>query len=972
MQIALLGEVRVTVGGRDVPLGPRQRRLMFAVLAWQVNQVVPLARIEELVWPDSPPRRAAHAIQVGVSDLRTRLAGLGVELETHGAGYLLRADPLLVDVHRFTALVAKAGLADDEERVGLLGEALRLWRGPALADTAEDATRQRLCAGAEETRLVAIEDRAAALLRLGRHEDVIDELTELAAEHPARERLVGCLARALADGGQAGEAQEVLRRTRNWLADELGMDPGTEFRQLEAELRLPSMLPPVTGFSGRDKDIAKLDAATGGDGLAVRIGAIVGTAGVGKTALASHWAHLRRDRFPDGQLYLDMRGYSSDPPLSAEQALLRFLRVLGVPPTELPTDLTDATGMFRTRLTGKRILVVLDNVAGVDQVRPLIPNDPGCVVVVTSRERLDGLVARDGAIRVPLDVLTADESDALLRKALGNRADPALALACAHLPLALRMAAAHLVYNPQKTVDAYIAELRSADGIEGAVRTAFDLSYGALKPQYQRLFRLLGLLPGPDVTAEAAAVLADCDAPEAARLLDQLAAAHLLTQHVQGRRYFLHDLLSRYARERSVAEESPDERAAAVDRLTRFYLQTVSDAVELLYPYMLRLPRDSQQPSRFTEWAKAQAWLNAERANLVAAAVHGPRPTSWLLADALRGYFYQTREFTDWFSVAGAGLVASTEDGDLRGQAAMNFSLALANQARNDYQPATEHYLSSLRLSEAAGWGAGEASAFINLGLIDEVRGDLRQAAERYTQGRERSSRAGARQLEAATLVNLGAVHAQLGRLIDAERSLFAALEINRELGSRQGEADARYYLGAVAGLRGRFDDAEAQVTAVLAYYREIGRIQDEAESLALLARIRCEAGRHAEAAADARGAIELARRTGDQHTECGGHVALANALRGAGAVEEAAAEFDRALVMADVVDAAYLTCTALIGSAETRHDLGEHDRAVAEAVQARDMARAAGYRLLEGMALAAARDDAAAAVFAETGYLRG
>jgi DNA-binding SARP family transcriptional activator len=971
VRIALLGDVRVTVDGRDVPLGPRQRRLMFAVLAWEVNQVVPLARIEELVWPAAPPRRAAHAIQVGVSDLRTRLAGLGLELERHGAGYLLRADPLLIDVHHFTTLIAKAGLADDTERVALLDEALRLWQGPALADTAEEATRQRLCAGAAETRLVAVEDRAAAMLRLGRHEEVVDELTRLAAENPARERLVGCLARGLANGGRPDEAQEVLRRTRTWLAEELGLDPGTEFEQLEAELRLPAMLPPTAGFTGRDKDIAKLDAATAGDGLAVRIGAIVGTAGVGKTALASHWAHLRRDRFPDGQLYLDMRGYSSDPPLRAEQALPRFLRVLGVPPTELPTDLADATGMFRTRLTGKRILVVLDNVAGVDQVRPLIPNDPGCVVVVTSRERLDGLVARDGAIRVPLDVLTADESDALLRIALGDRADPELARACAHLPLALRMAAAHLVINPQKTVGDYIAELRAADGIEGAVRTAFDLSYGALKPEHQRLFRLLGLLPGPDVTVESAAALADCEPNEAARLLDQLAAAHLLTQHVSGR-YFLHDLLSRYAEERSVAEESPDERTAAVDRLTRHYLRAVVDAVELLYPYMLRLPKDSRGPQRFTEWAKAQAWLNAERPNLVAAALHGPRPTSWLLADALRGYFYQTREFTDWFAVAQAGLTASTEDGDLRAQAAMNFSLALANQARNDYQPATEHYLASLWLSEAAGWGMGEASAFINLGLIDEVRGDLKQAAERYTRGRERSSRAGARQLEAATLVNLGAVHAQLGRLVDAERSLSEALEINRALGSRQGEADARYYLGAVAGLRGRFDEAEAQVLASLAYYREIGLINDEAETLALLARVHGEAGRHAESAADARGAIELARRTGDRHTECGGHVALANALRGIGAVKEAAAEFDRALVMADVVDAAYLTCTALIGSAETRHDLGQHERALAEAVRARDLARAAGYRVLEGLALAAARDDGAAAVFEETGYLRG
>ena len=961
--IGLLGDVQVRVDGRDVPLGPRQRRLVFAVLAWEVNRVVPLDRLVDLVWPESPPLRAAHAIQVGVSDLRNRLAGLGVAVETHGAGYLLRADPLLIDVHRFADLVTRSGgLADDVQRVALLDEALRLWRGPALADTADEATQQRLCAGVAETRLAAIEDRAAVRLRLGRHDEVVAELTELVRENPERERMVRQLAVALTRSGRSDEALDVLRRSRTWLADELGLDPGTEFQQLEAELRLPFMLPPAVGFTGRATHIGDLDAATGAgeESLAVRIGAIVGTAGVGKTALASHWARLRRDRFPDGQLYLDMRGYSSDPPLTAEQALTRFLRVLGVPPTEMPADLAEATGMFRTRLRSKRMLVVLDNVAGVDQVRPLIPGDPGCVVVVTSRDRLDGLVALDGAVRVSLDVLTADESAELLRTMLGDRADPELARACAHLPLALRMAAAHLANHPDRTVADYVRELR---GLSDTVRSAFALSYGALKPESQRMFRLLGLLPGPDVTVASAAALADCPSLEAAKLLDQLASAHLVTQHVHGR-YFLHDLLSRYAEEQCAVEEG----TPALDRLMLHYVRVVNDAADVLYPYMLRLPQHERSGVSFTS-TTALAWLDAERANLVAAAIHGPPPTSWLLADALRGYFYQCRDFTDWFAVARAGLAAD----DQWAQAAMHFSLGLAHQARNEYQPATEHYWASLRLSEALGWGSGEASAFINLGLIDEVRGDLRQAAERYAEGYQRSSRVGARQLEAATLVNLAAVQEQLGRLVDAESRLAAALEINRELGSRHGEADTRYYLGSIAAYRGRFSLAEEQVTSALAYYREIGRIHDEADTLALRSRIRCAAGRLAESLVDARAAVARAVQAADQHTQCAARIALANALRASGEPESAASEFSQALALADSVDAGYLRCLALIGASETCHDLGQDSPAAVHAAQARDIAVAAGYRLLEGLALAASGDDlAAAAIFAETGYQRG
>jgi tetratricopeptide (TPR) repeat protein len=748
-------------------------------------------------------------------------------------------------------------------------------------------------------------------------------------------------------------------------------------------------------------------------GAAMPIAVIAGTAGVGKTALAVRWAHAVRDRFPDGQLYVDMRGYTPGGPVRPHQALSQFLRAVGVPAEQVPVDPVEAAGMFRTRLADRRMLVLLDNVHATEQVRPLLPASPGCLVVVTSRDRLDGLVARDSARRATLGVLTEPEALALLGRMAGPArvaAEPEAAAdlvrICARLPLALRITAAQLAARPGLRLADHLADLGRGDLLarleidgdtETAVGAAFGFSYGALKPDARRLFRLLGLVPGVDITAPAAAALAGLPHAEAARLLDRLAAVHLVDQHRPGR-YAMHDLLRRYAAQQAHEEEDARERAAAGERLVDHYLDAVTAAADLLYPYMLRLPEPSRTadvtgaPS-FADHAAALAWLDDERPNLLAV-VHDdsgwvPEQAAWLLADGLRGYFYLRRYYAEWIETAERAFAVARAQGRPQACAAAHFSLGTAYLSRNQYPQAVEHYELAGELSRETGWLLGRAAVLINLGLIDEDLGDLARSAERCRAALALTRRAGSRHNEATALVNLGAVCELLGRLDEAAELQGRALEINRELGSRRGVADARYYLAAVAVLRGRSDEALADCTRALADYRELGARNDEALSLAMLAVVLGNAGRSREALEAVRGAVELAEETGEQRTEAAAHIALAGILRAMGEPEIAAAHDEHALRVAVQIGARFEQCQALLGLADggALDRDRDHGRARHHADEALDLARDRGYRVLEGRALVALAeleraegnsDDArklaesGLAIHRETGYRRG
>ena len=998
LELRLLGPVEARVDGRPVPLGARKQRLVLAILALEANRPVPVDRLVDLVWPDEPPPTATHAVRVCVSGLRAVLSGAGVAagIRTRGDGYLLAIDPSIVDAHRFRALIASAaGAAGDVERLALLDEALGLWSGTALSGTAAPAVADRLCAGLREARIVAREDRVDALLRLGRHRELVDELADLTAAYPLRERLAGQQMLALHRSGRPGDALAAYRRIRHDLADQLGLDPGAGLQARHAAIlrgedphgladtarpapvavAVPAQLPAAPGgFVGRATPLAALDGLLAGATASVAV--IAGTAGVGKTTLALHWAHRHRDAYPDGQLYVNLRGRAGGAPMRPEQALGGFLRALGVPAEQLPLDVDEAAARYRTLLADRRVLVLLDDAVGVEQVRPLLPAGTGCLALVTSRERLAGLAVRDGASLLRLETLDPDESIELLTALLGEQRSAAardaiaeLARLCGYLPLALRIAAAHLVGYPARPVADLVARLRDGDRlsvleIEGdeqsAVRAAFDLSYVALKPETRRLFRLAGLVPGGELTAHSAASLTGSPVPRLQRGLDQLADAHLLDVPLPGR-YRAHDLLRLYAQALAEAEDGPSERVAALRRLYHHYLQWTEVAARLLYPQMQRLPEHGQpapaeapqEASPFADPAAALAWLEAERGNLVAAAeraaAEGPRDVAWLLVDALRGYFWMRRYPPEWLAAGAAALAAATAEDDPHGLAAAHLCLAQAQRFLSQHELAAGHFVAAIAQAERAGWRQGEAAATGSLANLYRDQGRLTDAAAYHRRAGAIFRQTGEPGGEAVSLTNLGNVQLESGELADGIANLSRALDIYRVLGAHNAQAHVFNSLGCAHHLQGNLDAAAEHLTRALELHRGAGSREGEADTLNNLAEVHRDAGTLDEARRLAEAGLSLAVDTGDRRVEADACHTLATLHRLGG---EPGADWDtRALAVSRSTGYRRGEALALLGLAGAHLGTGEVAQAVTAAREALDTARRAGYRLIEAEA---------------------
>ena len=1006
VDLRLLGPFTVTVDGdRPVTVGPRQQRLVLAVLAWEANRLVPMERLVEWLWPDAPPRRATHAIRVHVSNLRAALAEAGLDpadlaLLTQGPGYVLRVDPERVDVHRFQQLIGTARAApDDETRVALLEQALALWRGPALVDTATPEIAERLNARLVEAHDLAVEDRFDALLRLGRGTELLGELAGAVDEQPSRERLVGQWVLALYRSGQRDRALAEFRRTRALLADELGVDPGPELRELElailrddpalrppspAQARaerpvVPAMLPPsVADFTGRTEALAALDALLERPDrpMAVVISAISGTAGVGKTALAVRWAHQVRERFPDGQLYVNLDGYAMGPPLRPDQVLAQFLRALGVPPERVPVEPAEAGGRYRTLLADRRMLVVLDNASGADQVRPLLPAGPGCFVMVTSRQRLDGLIAVDAARRITLDVLGLGEATALLGRIIGEdrivaEPDAAVALAQANacLPLALRIAAAQLTAEPSRSIEDYLAELRERGVLAGltiaedeqrAVRTAFDLSYAALKPDVRQAFRLIGLVPGPTITARSLAALAECTVAQAESLIDQLAAAHLLQESAPGR-FGFHDLLREYAKEVGVATDSAPAREAARGALFDHYLWTSVAAVDTLFRNNTRVLSRADAPEEFLASFPvaddAIAWLHAERQNLVAAirfaAEAGPKRFAWLLCDTLRGYFGNCGFYLDWFTAVRAALAATDPVTEPLAHGTARFGLANAHMNRNQYAEAIENYRAAAELYRRSGWTEGEAAAHINLGFVDEELGRLATAARHQAKALELAVAAGSATTEAVALSNLGGLAMFRGELAAAVDYYQRGMALDRLRGNQFGIADGLSHLGLLAHLRGDLAAAQRDLRRAAEMFQRLSTPGDEAAALAQLADTLVSAGRLDEAYEVVSRAVERAGHNANRRFDAKARNALGGVHGAAGRHREAIGQHQLALALTEEFGLMEEHCGALLGLAANRLAPGERAAGVDLAEQGLALARSRGYQLLAGRALA-------------------
>jgi len=998
MEFRVLGPLQVRSDDGEIAISAGRQRALLAGLLLRPNRWVPTAELIRWIWGSASPVDARATTQTYVGRLRQRL-GSGLIL-TRPDGYMIAIEADQLDLTRFDDLLDRARQADDPAvEVCLLSEALALWRGPALGDVPSEVLHRDEAPALTERWLGALHRRIELDLASGRHADLVPELHMLTREYSLQERFWAQFMRALAGCGRQAEALQAYQDLRSHLADELGIDPSPLTQELyRALLRgdvrpadtdglpqklgqvpVPAQLPPDVGaFTGRmtylDQLDKLLDKARSGTPTAMVIAAIDGTAGVGKTALAVHWAHQVADQFPDGQLYINLRGYAAGTPLRPIEALASFLHAIGLPAEQVPTEVEEATAMYRSMLAGRQMLMILDNAQDPDQVRPLLPGSPGCLVVVTSRDRLSGLVARDGAHRVALDVLTIDETQALLTSVIGAAriqaeadATAKLALVCGFLPLALRIAAANLVDNPHRTVDEYVAELTAGDRLNSleagsgdqasAVGPAFDLSYARLPLAAQRMFRLLGLAPGPDVTSAAAAVLANTTIDEARLLLERLAAAHLLEQY-EASRYAFHDLLRHYAAKRA-QQDSAVEQRSALFRLYDYYLQAADSAARLLYPQTLRLPglaTTNRRPTRFVEPARAMAWLDAERANLVAitttAGALRLHHVAWRLADILRGYFVLRAFPVDWMTVARAGLAASRADGNKTARAAAHVGLLSYYWLKGNYRLAIRHGKRALADTRQTGWTDGQINVLGNLGGLLSVTGQLEQAAEYLTEAMAMQEQIHEQRGLPFILNNLAWTHLQMGQLASAAEHAQQALLLNEKFQAPNGQALNHATLGEICHARGQLDAAADHFNEALSLYRALRFGGGEGETLRCLAEVYRDAGRSSHALELAQDALSLAHDYGNRRFEADALNTLAGLDNELGDKAKAMNGHQLAYEIACEIGSYYPQAEALLGLASVHQQAGRADTALAVALEAVEIARRSGLRPVEARAL--------------------
>ncbi|HEY8471932.1 MAG TPA: BTAD domain-containing putative transcriptional regulator [Natronosporangium sp.] len=971
------------------------------MLALHAGQPVSAALLVDAVWGSAPPRAARNLLQGCVSRLRRRLseAGAGPDtIITEPNGYRIGAHELdLTDFRRLVVQARAAAAAGNcAEARGLYRAGLELWRGTPLSGV-ESAVVRRAAVPLEEERMSALEECLQLELSAGHAGELIAELNRAVEQYPYREPLLGLLMLALYRAGRPADALAAYRRAAERFREELGVEPGEQLQELHrailrrdptihplpgagsaraaADWPRPMELPaPVADFTGRTDALKALDdclASSASIPAPLVISAVVGTAGVGKTALVVQWAHRVSHHFPDGQLYLDLRGFSFGSPLRPLDALTALLGSLGVPPDQVPRDEAQASARYRSRLAGRRVLVVLDNAASAEQVRPLLPGSPGCLVLVTSRDRLSGLVARDGARRLTLDVLTADEALTLLARLLGaervdrERADAVeLARACAFLPLAIRIAAAYLADRPREAIGDLVAKLTAGDRLslmqvdddeDSAVRAALEISYLRLPTEIRRMFRLLGLVPGEDFTIAAAAAIAGATTSAAGRLLDKLAGAHLIHEQSPGRFRF-HDLLRLYARQVSEQEDSDGERDAAIQRLVRWYVRVAHAAVTLLYPTMLELPEPPAGPAglpvEIDQPGDALAWLAAERVNLVAAVVYcagnGLRALAWQLAACLRRYFAHSQHLLDWQTVAEAAVHATQEEGDWQARATARLSLADVLRWTVRLPAAIAQYAEALALCRRAGWTDGEVAVLVNAADAHQEFGQLEPASEYLTRALALCEQHG---WPTGVVLNLlGHIDRARGRLADAVRRHSANLSGYIRAGNAIGEADTRAGLALAYLELGELEHARSHLRRALALHREVGDRYGVSSDLTSLATAECDAG-------NLPGALDLATQAlaeaaGDPANSARALSTLAEVQLRLGLPQLAIGHYRDALEFARQLGSPQAEAVGLIGVASVQHHLGQYDSAADHARRALELAREAGYRILEGRAL--------------------
>lgn len=952
LAFGVLGPLEVRVAGEPVVIGSSRQQIILALMLLEPGRVVQAERFIDAIWDADPPATAWVQVQIGVSKLRARLGQLGLRdaIATHEAGYLIRVPADSLDVARFRALVTRgrAAMRRQEPAVAAadLRAALQLWRGDALAGLPGRLVRA-LAARLDEERLAATEERVELDLVLGHHRDVIGELRELVAAQPLRERLYGQLMRALYQDGRQAEALEVYRSAQRALVDGHGLDPGEELRALERaileqdpsigvrgagsgpplEQAVPHQLPTAPrGFVGRSEDIDRIRRRlTESSAARPPVIVISGPPGVGKTALALHCAYEVADRFADGRLYAHLRD-SNRRPVSPERVLDQFLRALGIAPNVLPTELDELATMFRSRITDRQVLVLLDDAIASWQVEPLI-SPYGCVLVVTSRGTLPGL---RGADRIDLGVLEPDTSRRLLATVIGDervRAEPeavaAVAAACGHLPLALQVAAAKLEVRPHWRVGRLASRLadenRRLDELSlerAGVRASLSVSFEAVSPPARRLLPLLGGLGAADFAGWVAGPLLALGSDEGDDVLEELVDARLVeAQAASGHRtrYRLHELVGAFAREVLATDVPAAARRDAQLRLLRCWAFIAREAHRREYGGDFTIVSSDAAPWPLPTVvvdelvADPIVWFESERSNLLAAlrraAELGHHDLCADLAVTSVTLFENRAYLNDWRVSHELALDVARRCHDPLAEAALRCSragLALVEHRLAEAVPDLEWALT--RFAQAGDWH-GRGLTLRSLAAVDRLQGRHEQAQQRYEAALTDLRAVGDRAAEAQVLTNLGQIHTGEGRLRAADDLLSQALEICTETGERRGEAQVRHRLGELYLASGDLKQAETEFVVVRGMVGRTGDLVGMAYALLGLGTVRLARDDPDGAERALTDALEQARQAANRLLEGRTLLALAELAVRRGARSVASERLDEADKLFRVID---------------------------------------------------------------------
>lgn len=803
VEYRVLGPLEVLRDGVPVPVPAGRGRVLLATLLLRPNQFVSVDELVERLWDGEPPTvdRAHKTLQMVVRRLRLALGDANCVRTTTG-GYLAEVHPDRLDLALFRNLAAEGEFAG----------ALAHWRGPVASNVDSAHLHREDVPPLVEERLVVHGRRIDADLARGRGAELVDELRELTREHPLREGFWAQLVQALHRAGRTQEALAAYEHIRDHLADELGVEPGQPLRELHERLLdpvsradVPRQLPvPATHFAGRDAELARLTAAARG-GAAVVITAIDGTAGIGKTALAVRWTHEIAEQFPDGQLYADLRGFDpSAEPADPAEVLAGFLGAFGVSGGRVPVDLPERAALYRSVVADRRVLVLLDNARDVEQVRPLLPAGRGCLAVITSRNRFTGLVVREGAVPVTLDVLDDEDAVALLTARLGAdrvTAEPDavtdLVAFCGGLPLALAVAASRAAGDPGLTLRALVDELTTAGGPMTHVEAVFATSYRVLDDDTARLFRLSGLTTGPDISLDAATALDGRRRADVRRSLQTLTRMHLTTEHTPGR-YAFHDLLRAYSC--SLEEHDP----AAVRRLLEFYLHSVDSADRLLRRGRAEIelcPLSAEvQPVLFEDRAIAAAWCETEHENLLAAvrlaSDHGLHQHAWQLATVMFGYLHLRQRPSERIELYHVALAAARANGDRYAEGVTLHSLGNAYSSLGAHSEASKAYAEALRVREEIDHLHGIAVTLDQWAINHALSGDLESAKALH-------ERAVAKRREQGSPTGLATALNNYAMTLVALKDFDAALAVNDEAHAAVVEAGMTELVASTLDTRG-------------------------------------------------------------------------------------------------------------------------------------------------------------------------